>query len=190
MESKFKYVCIDPKIRDLEPWYLNDTLPLKDKKVFENHLKICPKCSQDFRIDKLVFETMGNYLGVPADEADERLAATGEGKKKKEPVLIDHEDIIINFQKADTKIKLKGYLSLYNNGKLYINFTAIDSTTSKYDEADMRIINRPYQISSSPIKIRELKEKIGQYIHLGKIDKKLNLKPIKKDTHITLLKKE
>lgn len=52
------YVCIDPKIQQLKPWYLNCTLNDQDRKVFEKHLEVCPRCAQDFPLDKLIFEAM------------------------------------------------------------------------------------------------------------------------------------
>lgn len=52
------YVCIDPKIETLGPWYLNGTLDDSDREVFQKHLVVCPKCSQDFPIDEFIFTSI------------------------------------------------------------------------------------------------------------------------------------
>ncbi len=178
------YVCIDSKIRELEPWYLNGTLDQKDKKVFENHLKICPRCAEDFSIDKMIFEAIKHDASVSQTTKELKLAAA-ETKRKKKPLpeLIAHEDITINFEEADTKIKLIGYLTLYCSGELFVNFIDIGSTTEKYDKTKMRIIMPTYAISSAPLNIKHLKENLGEYILVGNIrsTEEVDLALMKKD---------
>jgi len=124
---------------------------------------------------------------------EQRLAAA-EAKRKKKPQteLISHEDITIKFEEADTEIKLEGYLSLYSSGELYVNFTNVDSTTPKYDETEMRIVIQLYKISSPPFKLKELKEKLGEYILIGKIGpkKKVDLASIEKTIRMEPIIKE
>ncbi len=58
------YVCLDPKIQAMAPWYLNGTLNDHDREIFERHLTVCLRCAEDFPIDRLIFETMkqeGNH---------------------------------------------------------------------------------------------------------------------------------
>jgi len=113
---------------------------------------------------------------------EQRLAAAEREKAEPSVKLIGLEKVTLRFSDDDTKIKLEGYVAAYSNREVYVNFTNIESTTSKYDDIGMRFTISDYKVISKPITIRELKEKAGKYIKLGKAEtkKKLNLKTIKR----------
>ena len=57
-----EYICIDSKIRGLEPWYLNGTLSNDEKRAFEDHLRYRPKCADDLPLDKVIFSILKEGL--------------------------------------------------------------------------------------------------------------------------------